>query len=146
MDMRRSLRILIADDEPNVRFALNVLLTQQVRLCTVLEAADAGSLLKQMEMDCPDVTLLDWNLNGVTGDELLPIMRHVCPKTAVIVLSGKPEIGQAALAAGADAFVSKSEPPEHLLAVMQSVKGKVNGNQDYREAKNGQWTVCSKSE
>ncbi len=123
MDAKRSLRILIADDEPNVRFALNVLLTQQVGLCTVLEVADAGSLLKHMEADCPDVTLLDWNLNGVTGDELLPIMRQVCAAMAVIVLSGKPEIRQAALAAGADAFVSKSEPPEHLLAFMRSIKG-----------------------
>jgi CheY-like chemotaxis protein len=37
---------------------------------------------------------------------------------AVIVLSGQPEAEQDALDAGADAFVSKADPPEQLLAAM----------------------------
>jgi DNA-binding NarL/FixJ family response regulator len=122
MDVKRSLRILIADDEPNVRFALKVLLGQQAGFQVEGEAADAESLLGQMEADCPDVVLLDWDLGGVAGDDLLPTMRQRRPRTAVIVLSGKPGIRQAALTAGADAFVSKADPPEQLLAAIRSIR------------------------
>jgi DNA-binding NarL/FixJ family response regulator len=118
----RASRILIADDEPNVRFALRVLLAQQPGLRVEGEAADAKALLERMEADCPEVVLLDWDLGGVTGDDLLPAMRQRCPRTAVIVLSGKPGIGAAALAAGADAFVSKADPPEGLLAAIRSAR------------------------
>jgi DNA-binding NarL/FixJ family response regulator len=118
----RALRILIADDEPNVRFALRVLLGQQAEFRTAGEAADAGNLLTQMEADCPDVVLLDWDLGGVMGDDLLPAMRQLCPRTAVIILSGKPGGRLAALAAGADAFISKADPPEQLLAALRSVR------------------------
>lgn len=111
----RASRVLIADDEPNVRFALGVLLAQQPGLRVEGEAADTKALLERMEADRPDVVLLDWDLGGVTGDALLPAMRQRCPQTAVIVLSGKPGIRRAALAAGADAFVSKIDPPGRLL-------------------------------
>jgi len=119
---KRASRILIADDEPNVRFALRVLLGQQADFRVEGEAADAEALLGQLEADCPDVVLLDWDLRGVTGDELLPAMRQLCPRTAVIVLSGKPGIRQVALAAGADAFISKADPPEQLLRAVRSVR------------------------
>ena len=118
----RELRILIADDEPNVRFALKVLLGQRAEFQVDGEAADAKSLLERMEADCPDVVLLDWDLGGVTGDDLLPAMHQLCPRTTVIVLSGKSGIRQAALAAGAHAFISKADPPERLLRAVRSVR------------------------
>jgi DNA-binding NarL/FixJ family response regulator len=45
-------------------------------------------------------------------------LRHACPGLGIIVLSGRPEASRAALAAGADAFVSKGNPPEHLLSAI----------------------------
>jgi DNA-binding NarL/FixJ family response regulator len=115
-------RILIADDEPNVRFALKVLLGQQAELRVAGEAGDARALLGQMQANCADVVLLDWDLGGVTADDLLPVICQLCPRTAVIVLSGKPGIRQAALAAGADAFISKADPPEQLLRAVRSAR------------------------
>jgi DNA-binding NarL/FixJ family response regulator len=57
-------------------------------------------------------------LAGVSADSLLAALHQVCPQLRVIVLSGQPEVEEDALAAGADAFLSKADPPERLLAAM----------------------------
>jgi len=112
------MRILVADDQPKVRFALRVLLERQPGLKVVGEAADAGDLLAQVEMACPDLVLLDWELPGLAGGDLLSALRGVCPNLFVIVLSGRLEVRRAALNAGADAFVYKCDPPERLLTAI----------------------------
>jgi DNA-binding NarL/FixJ family response regulator len=112
--------ILIADDQPQVRRALRLLLEQELEATVVGEAADVGSLLAQVAAGCPDLLLLDWGLPGMAAQDLLVALREACPALAVIVLSGQPEVGEDALAAGADAFVSKADPPEQLLAAVRS--------------------------
>jgi two-component system response regulator DesR len=111
------MRILLADDQHRVRFALRVLLERQPGLSLVGEAVDARDLLVQAKDTRPDVVLLDWELPGQAAN-LLRTLREVCPCTAVIALSGRSEARKAACAAGADAFVSKIDPPERLLAAI----------------------------
>ncbi len=114
------MRILLADHRPKVRFALRVLLTQRPGLEIAAEAVDAEDLLVQIESVCPDLVLLDWKLPGLPVTGLLLTLRKTCPKACVIILSGRPEVRRAALDAGADAFVSKVDPPERLLAVIDN--------------------------
>jgi DNA-binding NarL/FixJ family response regulator len=122
------MRVLLADDQSQVRSALRLLLEQEPELSIVGEVATAGELLTQIEETCPDVVLLDWELPGLrtaepsisSGQSLLSALRTFCPHLLVIALSGRPEACQAALAAGADAFVSKGDPPERLLAAVDN--------------------------
>jgi DNA-binding NarL/FixJ family response regulator len=86
------------------------------------EAADTEGLMAELERACPDVVLLDWGLQGRETADLLFALRTTCPSMYVIVLSGRPEEQEAALAAGADLFVSKIEPPDRLLAAIRSVQ------------------------
>jgi len=116
------MRILIADAQPKVRFALRVLLERQPELEVMGEAVDAQSLVALTETDCPNIILLGWELPGMTMEQLLPILRKQCPKLIVIALSGRLEAQRSAKAVGADAFVSKSSPPERLLAAIQNTK------------------------
>jgi DNA-binding NarL/FixJ family response regulator len=116
------MRIIIADQWPNVQTGLKVLLDQQADLEVVGEVTDPGELLAEVEMACPDLVLLDWSLQQKPTGDLLLALRKVCPNLAVIVLSGKPELRTAALTAGADAFVTKMDPPEQLLAAILSIK------------------------
>jgi DNA-binding NarL/FixJ family response regulator len=130
------MRILVADDQPKVRSALRLLLEQEPGLSVVGEAAETESLLAQAEATCPDLVLLDWELPSLqatdpstpptgseagSGHRLLSALRALCPHLLVIALSGRPEARQAALAAGADAFVSKGDPPERLLTTLRAV-------------------------
>jgi len=116
------MHILLADDESKVRSALRLLLEQHPGLSVVGEAADAGELWGQVQATCPDLLLLDWELPGQQPAELVPAVRRCCPRVSVIALSGRPEARQAALAAGADAFVSKGDPPDRLLAALDSYR------------------------
>jgi len=112
------MRILIADTQPKVRFALQVLLQRQPDLNVVGEAIDAQSLLEEVEAECPDVVLLGWELPGMDMDYLVPSLRECCPGIVIIALSGRLEAHRAADKLGVDAFVSKSSPPDRLLAAI----------------------------
>ena len=114
------MRILLADDQPKVRLGLRLLLEQEEWASVVGEAAEAESLLAQVRAAQPDLVLLDWSLHCSDRPDLLPALRGCCPGLAVVVLSGRPEAAQEALDAGADAFVSKADPPEQLLAAIRS--------------------------
>jgi len=112
------MRILLGDDQLRVRFALRVLLERQPGLEVVGEASDAENLLAQAELVDPDLVLLGWELPGLATAGSLSALRRICPRVSVIALSGRPEARQVALSAGADAFVSKADPPERLLAAI----------------------------
>ena len=118
------MRVLLADDRPKTRFALRLLLERQPGIQVVGEAADAEELLVQAKATFPDVVLLDWELpNLAANGSLLSALRGVCPHLWLIALSGRPEMRLTALAAGADAFVSKADPPERLLAAVRVAGG-----------------------
>ena len=123
------MRIFLADDQAKVRSALRLLLEQEPGLCVVGEATEVEELLTQLKTTRPDLMLLDWELphlsvakrSAGSGEHLLSALHIQCPNLRVIALSGRPEARQAALAAGADAFVSKGDPPERLLATLRTV-------------------------
>jgi len=115
-------RVLIADDQPQVRSALRLLLRQDPDMVVVGEAGDAEEALELAATQAPDLVLLDWELPGQRNGATLAGLRTVQPGLKVIALSGRPEARQAALAAGADVFVSKGDPPEHLLAAVDDCR------------------------
>jgi DNA-binding response OmpR family regulator len=115
-----SMRILIADNQYTARRALRLLLNQAGPFQIVGEAADAPNLLARIVTTTADLVLLDGNLPGLPMVELLSVLRRAFSKIRVIILSTQPEAGPAALAAGADAFVSKTASKEHLLAAIEA--------------------------
>jgi DNA-binding NarL/FixJ family response regulator len=127
------MRILLADDESNVRYGLRVLLEEQTRAQIVGEAADADELMALVKAACPDLLLLSWGLPGRQGADLLDALRRACQELYVIALSGRPEARQAVLDAGADAFVSKVQPPERLLAAIAAARDREVARRDERE-------------
>ena len=124
------MRVLIADDQPKVRFALRVTLERQPGFKTVSEVVDAEDLLSQARAMRPDLLLLDWELPGMDAEGTLRILRNLCPHLSVIVLSGTDDVRQGALQAGADAFVSKADPPDRLFSAIGEYW---NRRQDHNE-------------
>ena len=124
------MNVLIADDQPQVRSALRLLLGHEPGMTVVGEADDVERTLELAARQRPDLVLLDWELPGLPaagpstngGQHLLLALRARCPGTKGVALSGRPEARQAALAAGADGFVSKGDPPEQLLAAMEDCR------------------------
>jgi DNA-binding NarL/FixJ family response regulator len=114
------MRILLADDQPKVRYALRVLLRRQAGVEIVGEAIDAQELLERTAHLSPNLILLGWELPGRSTSDLLSSLRRICPSLMIIALSGRLEARQVALDCGADAFVSKSDPPDRLLATIKA--------------------------
>lgn len=113
------MRVTVADDRPEVRSALRLLLEQEGWSADVTEAGSSGELLDGVASFCPDLVLLDWELSDMGPEQLLPHLRAACPRSVVVALSGRPESRQAAIIAGADAFVSKGDPPERLVEALR---------------------------
>jgi DNA-binding NarL/FixJ family response regulator len=118
------MRVLLADDQPQVRSALRFLLEEETDIQIISEAIDANGLLRQTQLTQPDLVLLDWELPGMSITNLLATLRQRFPNLLVIVLSSRLEARPAAKAAGIDAFISKGNPPEQLLAVLHAMQVK----------------------
>lgn len=112
------MRVLLADDQPEIRSALRLLLEQADGTAVVGEVDKAHDLIAQLEAAQPDVLLLDWELPDLHPGEAFTAMRSCCPGLFVIALSSRPERSQQAFAAGVDAFVCKCDAPEVLLAAV----------------------------
>lgn len=124
------MRVVLADDQSWLRSAIRFLLEQMADIETVGEAVDAQHL-RRLALDVrPDLVLLDWELPGmqVSGQRraLLGDLRVQNPNIQIIVMSGRPESSRTALAAGANAFVSKADPPEQFLAALQKAQQSIN--------------------
>ena len=117
------MRILLADEGTMARFSLGALLEQRPGWKIVGEVVSVEELLPEIEATNPDLVLLNWNLPDLIADELLPILSANFPDLSVIVLSGRPETRLQAITAGANAFVSKADPPDRLLEAVSSVRG-----------------------
>ena len=115
------MKILLADDNPEVRSALRLLLEQEPLMAIVTEAANIQTLRGHLIKNCPNVVLLDWELPGLHNSDFLMTIRTHCPETRIIALSSKFEARQQALTARVDAFVSKAEPPEQILSTVWSL-------------------------
>jgi DNA-binding NarL/FixJ family response regulator len=113
------MRLLLADDLPEVRFALRFLFAQQPDIDVIGEAATLEELPALIQATAPDVVLLDWQLARGTAADILPLLHTAASQPRIIVCSSHPEAEHAALQAGADAFVSKHETSDVLLSTIR---------------------------
>jgi DNA-binding NarL/FixJ family response regulator len=114
------MRILVADDQPEVRSALRLLLEQKTGINAIIDASTEAELIRQVRSACPDILLLDWELPGAESDELVKMLHKLCPDLAVIALSSRPQVKPTALKTGIRYFICKSEPPEQLMRALDN--------------------------
>ena len=118
-----SLRVLIVDDEPLLRWSLAETLGESGH--TVVEAGDGESAVRSVSSgnEAFDVVLLDYRLPDSNDLNLLSKIRTLTPKSAVIVMTafGTPEVTRGALALGAYRVVPKPfEIHDITLLVLQA--------------------------
>lgn len=115
------MHVLLADDQLRVRSALRLLLEQEPDFEVVGETADATGLLLAVAEKTPDLLLLDWELPGLPVTQLLRLLEYERPSLKIIAMSSHPEVERLVLDAGVHAFLSKSESPERVLAIIRSL-------------------------
>ena len=120
-------RVYLADAQREERSALRLVLLD-LKMEVVGEAADWTTTLAQAPATGLDMLLVDWDLLPVSlGVQSLAVLRQTCPNAIVVVLISHMDARhQAALSAGADAFISKGETPERvaerLRAAAESIR------------------------
>jgi DNA-binding NtrC family response regulator len=112
-------RVLIVDDEADVRSTLQQYVTTQG--CEARVAADGASALGLIRADPPDVVLLDIQMAGLSGLDALKAVQEAAPGVKVIMISGAAsfELAKETLAHGAFDFIPK--PPD-LKALSQTLQ------------------------
>ena len=105
-------RVFVADARSETRSALRLLLLD-LKMQVVGEANDWPTALAQLPATNPDLLVVEWELPAGFG-EALAELREACPDLRVVVLSSQLEARQAALHAGADAFISKGDAPDRV--------------------------------
>ncbi len=112
--------VLIVDDIPQVRRDLGVLLGLTPGLTVVGDAADGSEAILLVEKLCPDIVVMDLQMQGLDGCAATRQIKDRCPRCRVVILSvySDSESRSRAHAAGADAFVGKAEAPQKILDVI----------------------------
>jgi DNA-binding NarL/FixJ family response regulator len=107
-------RVFIADAQTEERSALCLML-QDLKMTVVGEAADWVTTLAKAPATQLDMLLVDFGLLPAESGSALAELRVACPNAIVIILISHLDARQqAALSAGADAFISKGETPERV--------------------------------
>ena len=118
-------RVYVADGKPEERSALRLVLLD-LKMEVVGEAADWATTLTQAPLSRTDMLLIDWDLLPNSPTAALDELRRACPAALVIVLISHLDARQqAALSAGADAFISKGETPERVADRLRAVAASV---------------------
>lgn len=118
------MRIFLAEGNPDVRLALLFLLDQEQGMEVVGVAIECEGLLAQIEATKPEVVLLDWDLPGQPGRDLVAALRASGARPEVVVCGVRSEVEKAAMEAGAIAFVGKDAPPDKLLPILRRIAAK----------------------
>lgn len=118
------MRVLLVDDHAIVRAGLRGLLATDGRT-EVFEAADAARAIVTMRAARPDLVVLDINLPGVGGLDLLRRMLAEDDRLRVLVLSmhAEPIYATHAIEAGARGYLSKNASPTELMTAIARVGG-----------------------
>ena len=117
------IRILVADDHELIREGVKKVLARENDLKIVAEASNAAEVLEQLSQIHVDVVLLDINMPGRSGLEVIADIREYHPRVRTLVLSMLPEetIAVRALKLGASGYFSKEGFNEDLLNAIRKV-------------------------
>lgn len=126
--MSGQVSILIAEDQGMMRSALASLLELEHDLRVVEQVARGDEVIEAAQRARPDIMLLDIELPGRSGLDLIEALLRVVPGTriAMVTTFGRPGYLRRAMAAGASGFLVKDQPVEQLAdAIRQIMRGAI---------------------
>jgi RNA polymerase sigma factor (sigma-70 family) len=119
-----SITVSIVEDNDQLRGTLARVIGRAEGFQCLSHYANAEEALKDLPTVCPEVVLMDINLPGMNGVECVRQLKHVLPKTQVMMLTVYEDTENIfnALAAGASGYMLKRTPREELLEAIREVQ------------------------
>ncbi|MCF8156497.1 MAG: response regulator transcription factor [Rhodoferax sp.] len=117
------IRLLIADDHAIVRDGLKRIFAAEPDLQVVGEAVNGDGVLAWLAQDGCDLILLDLNIPGISGAELIACIKKDVNAYPILVLTmhNEPSIAARMLKAGADGYITKDCESDVLLSAIRTV-------------------------
>lgn len=117
------IRILLVDDHTLFRSGIRALLASQEDIDVVGEAGEGSEALKLCQILKPDIVLLDLNMPGLSGLEVLKLMLEDSPQQSVIMLTLSEEADDLlkALQLGAKGYLLKNSNVDYLVNAIRLI-------------------------
>ena len=117
------IRLLIAEDHAIVRNGLKQIFMLMPEISVGGEAVNGAEVLERLQQDRFDLLLLDLNMPGISGAELIGRVKAQHAQLPILVLSmhNEPHVVARILKAGADGYITKDCEPDVLLTAIRKV-------------------------
>jgi DNA-binding NarL/FixJ family response regulator len=118
-------RVILADDHTLVRAGIRRILESQPQFEVVAEAPDGKAALEALAQANADVLVLDLNMNGLEGIDVLRQSKRDSPQVKVVILTmhtGREYVSRA-IAEGADGYLLKDSAVQDLASAIEAVMG-----------------------
>jgi len=112
-------KLLVVDDEATTRLLMTRIFTDLGH--SVRSAADGFSALAEIRQEIPDIVLSDLNMPGMSGFELISVVRRRFPTLPIIAMSGAFSGNGMQPGVAADAFYEKASNLKTLLEVVEAI-------------------------
>ena len=133
--MGETARILIIDDDENIRKVLATILEEEGY---IVETAETGKMaIEKTGTKTYNLALIDIRLPDMEGIELLTRMRPTTPKMQKIIVTGFPTMQNAvgAVNRGADGYILKPFNVEKVLKIIEEQLKKQEDEKEYNQSK-----------
>jgi len=103
------MKILIADDNPNIRSLIIQLLSPCIKDCEFLQAEDGLEAIETYQSKHPEIILMDIMMEKLDGLSALKKIRAISEEVCIIIISQLPdsEYKPESISMGADAYLNK---------------------------------------
>ena len=121
--VQRKIGILVIDDHTGMRDGITAVVNAQSDMIVVGQAANGREAIQRFRDLRPDVSLLDWNLPVVEGEEVLRTLNAEVPKPRIVVMSSLNDEAcvRRAMSLGARCYLHKDMLRRELLPAIRAV-------------------------
>jgi len=118
------MKLLIVDDSVKFQQRLSVIISELTEIRDIECAEDVPGAVEAVKKKKPDVVVLDFQMPGGSGIDVLKAAQMENPRPVVIVFTNYsyPEFRKSCLAAGADYFFDKSFAHNEMMCVLNRLK------------------------
>lgn len=115
------MKILIVDDQKHARHSLKALLSTLLPASEFSEAENGEQAVSLVEKERPEFVVMDVRMPVMDGMTATRLIKDHWPDVAIVLMSMYGDQQVEAQQAGADAYLTKVEPPEVLLATLDKL-------------------------
>jgi CheY-like chemotaxis protein len=112
---RKTRSVLVVDDSEVARAVIVHMLRKDPKFRVRATAHNGLEAIDLADEECPDLIVLDQDMPGPKGLEVIPRLRKLCPLARIVLWSNDLSAEALVAPAGGDGFISKAEPLERLM-------------------------------